>query len=194
MCDWNESRLQELKECFQKQGEIHPEPLQAKHELSHDGELDEGHKLPELLRNVLKMGAKWNFTKDSYDCYGCNIMVVPPAKTTDIFGDEDCRQEWLDDHGDESCAGKDWALVCVTSEYDFYFVNIRADSELYGATRHIVNNCYEEEAFTQPPFTNFLDVVEAYAKTNARKVKLDEEDEDEEIEYEDFGSFITKSK
>ena len=37
--------------------------LQAKHELSHDGELDEGHKLPELLRNVLKMGANFHFVQ-----------------------------------------------------------------------------------------------------------------------------------
>jgi len=189
MSEWSEARLEQLKELFLKQGEIHSEPDHAKNELSHEGVLDEGHELPELLQNVLKIGAKWNFTKDSYDCFGCNILVVSPAKTTDIFGDEECRKDWLEEHGDESCAGKDWALVCVTSEYDFYFVNIRADSEQFGATRHIVNNCFEEEVFTKAPFATFLDVVEAFAKTNADKVKTDEEDEDEEIEYEDFGSF-----
>ena len=82
----------------------------------------------------------------------------------------------------------DWALVCITSEYDFYFVNVRADSAQFGSTRHIVNNCYEEQKFTEPPFDNFLDVVEAYTKTNSAKVKMGGEDE-EDIEYDDFGSF-----
>ena len=114
MSEWTETRLEQLKEHFLKQGEIHPEPDHAKNELSHDGVLDEGHELPELLQNVLKIGAKWNFTKDSCDCYGCNIMLVSP-NTTWIFGTEKTRQGWLEVHGDESSAGKDWALVCVLS-------------------------------------------------------------------------------
>merc|ERR1712096_58246 len=188
MSEWSDSRLQELKRLFLKQGEIHPEIDQKKNELSHEAALGDGLEVPGTLRKMLEIGAKWNFIKDSCDCFECNIIVVHPAKTTNIFGDEELRSEWIEDHGEESCAGKDWALVCVTSEYDFYFVNVRADSPKFGSTRHIVNNCYEEELFTEAPFECFLDVVEAYAKTNAAKVKMDDEDE-EDIEYEDFRTF-----
>eukprot|EP00092_Neocalanus_flemingeri_P060873 GFUD01073089.1.p1 GENE.GFUD01073089.1~~GFUD01073089.1.p1 ORF type:complete len:195 (+),score=39.19 GFUD01073089.1:85-669(+) len=193
MTEWNESRMQELKKHFLKQGEIHSEPNQEKHELSHEAALEDGLALPETLQQILKIGAKWNFVKQSCDCFGCNIIVVHPEKTTNIFGDDECRTEWLEDHGEESCAGKDWALVCVTSEFDFYFVNVRAESAQYGATRHIVNNCYEEDLFTEPPFERFLDIVEAYAKTNAAKVQMKDEDV-EDIEYDDFRSFNPLAK
>ena len=189
MADWNEARFHELKGHFLKQGEIHPEPDLSNNELSHESTLDEGHELPESLKQILKIGAKWNFTIDSCDVFNCNIYLVAPSKTVDIFGDEECKQEWLDEHGENSCAGKDWALLCATSEYDYFFVNIRKDSEHFGATRHIVNNCNEEEPFTAAPFENFLNVVEAYAKSNASKLKTNEDDEDEEIEYEDFLEF-----
>ena len=179
MSEWTEARLEQLKEDFLKQGEIHPEPDHAKNELSHDGVLDEGHELPELLQNVLKVGAKWNFTKDSYDCFGCNILVVSPANTTDIFGDEDCRQEWLEEHGDESCAGKDWALVCITSEFDFCFVNIRADSEQFSATCHIVNNCLMKKFSPRHHFQPSWMLSRL----------MDEKDEDKEIESDDFGLY-----
>jgi hypothetical protein len=191
---WNEARLEALKVLFLKRGEVHTEADAAKCEVSHDAELPEGLKLPDSLRATLKLGAKWNFTKGSYDVFNGNLYVKAPADTTDIFGDEDCRAERLKEHGGESsCAGKDWALVYVTSEYDFYFVNLRADSPEFGAVRHIVNNCYEEEAFTAAPFDRFLDVVEAWAEASAAETVKPGEDE-EDIEYDDLRDFLPAKK
>mmetsp|Transcript_55213 Transcript_55213/g.147855 ORF Transcript_55213/g.147855 Transcript_55213/m.147855 type:complete len:203 (-) Transcript_55213:98-706(-) len=189
MGDWSEARLEALRALFLKRGEVHAEASAEKRELSHDGALPDGLQMPAPLRSMLKLGAKWNFTKGSCDVFVCNVYAVAPADT-EIFGDDDLRAEWSKDHGgEESCAGKDWALVCVTSEFHFYFVNLRTDSPNFGSTRHIVNNCDEEDAFTSPPFERFLDVIEAWAKASAAKEPSPGEDE-AEIEYDTLDKFL----
>ena len=190
MGDWGDDRLEALKALFLKRGEVHAEPTAKNHELSHDAALPDGLRLPAPLISMLKLGAKWNFTKDSYDVFNGNIVVKAPADTTEIFGDEDTRAEWSEAHGgDESCAGKDWALVYATSEFDFYFVNLRVDSPDFGATRHTVNNCFEDEPFTAAPFERFLDVVEAWAKASAAKEPQSDEEEGD-IEYDNLKGFL----
>ena len=86
-------------------------------------------------------------------------------------------------------AGPHWALLCQTGEYDYYFVNLCKTSRDFGATRHIVNNCCEDEQFTDAPFERFLDVVEAYAKCNTSKEAAEGETESD-IEYNDLREFL----
>ena len=105
MTKWNEARFHQLKEHFLKQGEIHSEP--SNNELSHESTPDEGHELPESLKQILKIGAKWNFCKESYDVFGFNVYLVVPSKSVFMFGDEEMKQQWLDDHRENSCTGKD---------------------------------------------------------------------------------------
>jgi len=165
---WDRTRLESLKELFVKHGELHSEP--AAEFLRHDASLPAGLELPASLKELLCVAAKWNFTKGSCDVFDCNICLNKPG-CTEVFGGEAEREEWKDGHkkdcGGESCAGEGWACICASSEYDYYFVNLRKDSPQFGATRHIVNNANEERVFTDAPFERFLDVVEAYAKANA---------------------------
>ena len=46
-------------------------------------------------------------------------------------------------------------------------MNLRKDSSLFGATRLVVENDDEESIFTNPPFEQFLDAVEAFAQARS---------------------------
>eukprot|EP00931_Biecheleriopsis_adriatica_P063554 TRINITY_DN38509_c0_g1_i1.p1 TRINITY_DN38509_c0_g1~~TRINITY_DN38509_c0_g1_i1.p1 ORF type:complete len:285 (+),score=62.81 TRINITY_DN38509_c0_g1_i1:49-855(+) len=191
---WERSRMDALKNLFLKQGELHSQASEG--ELSHDSKLPAGLELPDSLTALLQIAPKWNFTKGSCDVFNCNIYLLSP-ENCDIFGDEECREEWKSSHDKDfeggSCAGKDWACIGATSEYDFYFVNLCKESPLFGATRRIVNNCDEEDEFTEPPFEKFLNVVEAYAKTNSAKEPEKDGDYDD-IEFEPFEDFTPCKK
>eukprot|EP00927_Polykrikos_kofoidii_P017928 TRINITY_DN18227_c0_g1_i1.p1 TRINITY_DN18227_c0_g1~~TRINITY_DN18227_c0_g1_i1.p1 ORF type:complete len:200 (+),score=42.07 TRINITY_DN18227_c0_g1_i1:100-699(+) len=190
MAGWDATRIESLKELFLKHGEVH-QKAEKKDHLEHDDELPPGLELPTCLKALLRTCAKWNFTKESCDVFNCNMFLMSP-KDDCIFGDGACREDWkkecAKEVGGESCAGPDWACIAASSEYDFYFVNLRKDSPLFGTTRHIVNNTREEEVFTEAPFEKFLDVVEAYAKANADK-KPEESEDEADIEYDCFSNF-----
>jgi len=192
--DWGQDRLGSLKEMFLKQGELHSDP-KSRTLLRNDAVLPRGLELPSALQRLFQICAKWNFTKNSYDVFNCNLFLMSPDNS-DIFGDDDLREEWNKSHAGDfdggSCAGKDWACFGATSEYDFYFVNICSNSPIFGSTRRVVNNCDEEYHFTQPPFERFLDVVEAYARTNS--AKKPENGEDSDIEYDPFEDFNPQKK
>lgn len=185
---WDEHRFEGLKTLFTKRGELHARGSC----LSADVELPEGLALPPGLQALLRIAPKWNFTKGSCDVFNCNLFLMSP-RDSDIFGDTECRQEWATEHGEESCAGEDWACICASSEYDFYFVNLRKASPLFGTTRHIVNNCNEEEIFSEPPFERFLDAVEAYAERNSA-LEPEEGEDEADIEYEPFMEFQPRRK
>eukprot|EP00929_Paragymnodinium_shiwhaense_P076962 TRINITY_DN3960_c0_g1_i1.p1 TRINITY_DN3960_c0_g1~~TRINITY_DN3960_c0_g1_i1.p1 ORF type:complete len:201 (-),score=54.61 TRINITY_DN3960_c0_g1_i1:166-768(-) len=192
---WDADRCKTLSELFLQRGEIHQEAGRDPEVLTKEtaAKLPEGLALPESLANVLKLGAKWNFQKKSCDVFGCNLYVVLPESTTFIWGDDDCRSDWQQEHGnEESTASRDWALVCVTSEYDYFFVNVRKDSPNFGATRHIVNNCNEESPFTAAPFENFLDVVVAW--TEKSTALLAEAEDEDDVEYPSLHDFLASKK
>jgi len=186
--DWTPERLRKLKEIAEKDGEVHGEAKVEGCKALASGEWSDSEKgleLPALLSMMLQEGVKWNFTKDSMDCFGLNIFVAPPTETTFIFGDEDMKKEWVNDISGENCAeGDRWASVAVSSEYDYFFVNLDQESDRFGAVRHIVNNIQEDTPFTEPPFENFLDVVEKWANSSSN----------EEGEKEPFANFAPKQK
>mmetsp|Transcript_673 Transcript_673/g.620 ORF Transcript_673/g.620 Transcript_673/m.620 type:complete len:98 (-) Transcript_673:25-318(-) len=66
-----------------------------------------------------------------------------------------------------SCASDDWTCIGESSEFDFFFVNLRKSSPNFGMVKHIVNNCDEETVFTEAPFDRFLDLVEAFTAEQA---------------------------
>jgi len=177
---WHESRLVALKKLFLDQGEVHaaaaasdlvlardwcsPVGDFALKLLAHDAVLPDGLQFPVALEALLRHGNFWSFWKER-DCFEVHLMVGALEHTSRIFGGDQCRKEWAERHGGaDSCAGLDWAMICATWDYEFTFVNLRKSSRLFGATRHIVTNHDEEEAFTDPPFDNFLDEIEGYAR------------------------------
>lgn len=163
---WDSLRLSMLRKLFVSKGEVH-EVCLDKRRVHHDTKFAEGMSLPDVLKSLLRLGAKWNFRRGSCDVFGLNIWVTAPADTVEIFGDAECRQDWLERHGEDSCASAHWALLGASSEYDYYFVNLKTDDPQFGAVRRIVNNCDEEEVFTSAPFEHFMDLVERYAKANS---------------------------
>jgi hypothetical protein len=75
-----------------------------------------GAEVPAFLNAIWECGAKWTRIRDSYDCFGLNI--VPPSEIgkadTSVFGDEGLREEWAEDHGEHS-AGSSLITVDPTN-------------------------------------------------------------------------------
>ena len=111
-----------------------------------------------------KMGVKWTFK----DLFHLEIFVLTDEANLSVFGDEECREDWREEHGDDTCANTWWLCIGNSSEYDYYYVNAKEDSPDFGQVRHIVNNCDEESIYTQAPFDNFLDAVERYVDAQER--------------------------
>ncbi|CAK9051981.1 unnamed protein product [Durusdinium trenchii] len=129
---WVVPRIEALKAKFEKFGKLLTEP--GKHELSHDAELPEGLEFPASLALLLKYAVKWSYRTD---------MGIPPLELfvanqdfkLDIFGDEECKADWMEEHGEESCAGDDWMLLASSSEYDYFFVNVKKSSPHFGMVK-----------------------------------------------------------
>jgi hypothetical protein len=135
--------------------------------------------IPEQLEALWKIASEWHLIDDNYDVFGFNIYG--PKKivqtTKNVFGDEDIRKEWVSDHGNDSCGGADWLCLAGYTEYDYIFMNFNKQSDLFAATRHMVNNCNEDEELTKPPFANFV----GYIKTYIENFKEEEVEGEEEI-------------
>ncbi|KAI8973750.1 hypothetical protein BDF20DRAFT_671134 [Mycotypha africana] len=127
--------------------------------------------IPDDLSSLWRISSEWHLIKDHYNVFGFNIyspqQVIPV--TNDIFGgSEDVRQEWVMMSGQEqeSCGSAGWMCIASYSEYDYIFMNFNKRSRMFGTTRHMVNNTNEDNALTNPPFSNFieyvLDFVEGY--------------------------------
>jgi len=80
-----------------------------------------------------------------------------------------------------SCATPDWLYFAYFSEYDYLFVNINSKSPQFGAVRHIVNNCCADDEFTDAPFSNFVELVNEYAKAYEKKKGEDENEEEDKL-------------
>ena len=130
------------------------------------------HKTSWIGEAQRKMGAKWTFK----DLFHLEMFVLTDEANLDIFGDEECRDDWREEHGDDNCANTWWLCIGNSSEYDYYYVNAKEDSPDFGQVRHIVNNCDEESIYTQAPFDNFLDAVERYVDAQER-LQTDSDDE-----------------
>ena len=73
-------------------------------------------------------------------------------------------EKWRHDHSSPNCGNNSWKCFAAVSEFDYLFVCIDLNSEFFGATRRIVNNCWEDIPFTNPPFGNFFEKVEVYVQ------------------------------
>eukprot|EP00439_Symbiodinium_sp_Y106_P072654 s795_g13.t1 len=166
---WGVARLETLKAKFLKHGKLEKEADGCRR---HDAELPDGLALPSILVELMKMGAKWTFK----DLFHLEMFVLTDEANLDIFGDEECRDDWREEHGDDNCANTWWLCIGNSSEYDYYYVNAKEDSPDFGQVRHIVNNCDEESIYTQAPFDNFLDAVERYVDAQER-LQTDSDDE-----------------
>ena len=130
-----------------------------------------------------------------YGVYGCNLFAVyanfNEASTVFIdkemiFGDVFQMEEWRDSHSFPNCGTYGWECFAAVSEFDYLFVCMDINSEYFGATRWIVNNCGDDNGFTNPPFDNFFERLEAYAQ--AREAYGD--DDDAILENLDFLRFM----
>ncbi|CAO3696668.1 unnamed protein product [Rhizopus microsporus] len=103
--------------------------------------------IPEELESLWRIGSEWHLVEEHYNVFGFNIYNPKEIIqiTGKIFGGEEIKQEWA-------------------SEIQ--------ESNLFGATRHMVNNCNIDEELTAPPASNFITYVES---------NLENWNEDEEI-------------
>lgn len=144
--------LESLRQIFLIKGTIKPPKETA--DYSH---------LPSELQELLKIGSEWSLTGD--DIYGFNIAYTSDRETkVGILGDEECLQEWDDDHGPPNVAENEYHFLGGYSEYDYFFVNADPNSPDFGATRLIVNNCNDDDALTTGAFINFLKTADRFSK------------------------------
>ncbi|CAL1147507.1 unnamed protein product [Cladocopium goreaui] len=168
---WVPLRMQALKAKVEKRGKVQSDPAEGG--LSADAALPEGLEFPSALRLLLQHGAKWTFGAEGIPPL-C-LYAATREVGNDIFGDEECKADWMEEHGEDSCAGDDWICIGESSEFDYFFVNLRKTSPNFGMVKHIVNNCDEdpdETGFSEAPFDRFLDIVESFAEHQA----VDEDD------------------
>jgi hypothetical protein len=64
--------------------------------------------VPPFLKRIWERGASWARIEDSYGCYGLNFVEPEHGVTRDeIFGDEELRREWQEQHGVNSTAARE---------------------------------------------------------------------------------------
>lgn len=122
--------------------------------------------VPEELKIMWKTSSEWHLIKDHYNVFGFNIhsprQIIELETSNCIFGNDDFRKVWKDDHGNNSCGNEDWVCIVTCSEFDYIFVNLNKNSSLYGSTRYIINNCDEDKHLTDSPFSNFIDYIQKF--------------------------------
>lgn len=137
--------------------------------------------IPEEFEAMWKLSSDWHLIRDHYNVFGFNVFGPKklPGLTNDVFGDDSIRQEWEDELGPLSCAHKDWLCFASFSEFDYIFVNLNKGSQLFGATKHMVNNCTKENIRTQPPFSNFINYMEDFIEKWSTEHDSAEDDDEQ---------------
>lgn len=132
--------------------------------------------IPVELESMWKIASEWHLIADHYNVFGFNIYGPKTVlqTTKNVFGDDEIRQEWGSDHGEDSCGDADWLCLAGYTEFDYIFMNFNSESKLYGATRHMVNNCDDDREFTNAPFAEFV----RHIKMNIEKYKEDAEEDE----------------
>lgn len=169
----DDGALSELKELFLRFGELGP-PAKAAQVPS---------DAPEGLKGLMKIASHWHIRKGHYNVFDLNLFDKKSAYLDKVclMGDEEMVQQWTDDHPKPNCGEDSWKCIAATSEYQYIFVNVDGSSKQFGATRCIVNNCFEDRSLTKAPFDNFIKMVKVYAQkyvTFREKSGDDWEDED----------------
>jgi len=104
--------------------------------------------LPAALRMMWEAASEWHLLAEGHhNVFGFNLWSPDGLEeaTVNIFGDENCRQDWLNHHPN-SCAAAGWVCCMAFSEFDFLFVCLEACSDRFGEVVHVVNNCGEERS------------------------------------------------
>eukprot|EP01043_Picozoa_sp_COSAG02_P039072 COSAG02_NODE_3059_length_7451_cov_11.870919_1_plen_240_part_00 len=109
--------------------------------------------VPPTLASLWLESRTWHFSEGHCDVFGFNIFSPDSVKsgTVQIFGDLECRDEWLEHMRERqldqpSVAECGWLCIASLSEYDFLFSCFDSSSPHFGRIRHMVNNCCEEWA------------------------------------------------
>jgi len=144
---------------------------------------------PSELKDLLKLSREWHLQRDHYNVFGVNLFDKDSVwiDKEQIIGDAELVEQWREEHESPNCAEEGWQCFAVFSEYDFIFVNTNP-GESFGATRHMVNNCWEDSSLTSAPFSNFLagliKFTEAVSEKKTKRLQAASEDvsddEDEE--------------
>ena len=162
---------------------------------------------PDELKEMLKLSKEWHLQRDHYNVFGMNLFDKESVwiDKVQIIGDAELVEQWRDEHESPNCAEDGWQCFAVFSEYDFVFVCTNpgllsfesqldeSSGENFGATRHMVNNCWEDSSLTCAPFSNFLASLVRFAeavkerKISRLQVASGENSEDEdELQILDF--------
>uniref|UniRef100_A0A7S1B4Y1 Knr4/Smi1-like domain-containing protein n=1 Tax=Corethron hystrix TaxID=216773 RepID=A0A7S1B4Y1_9STRA len=172
----SEINFEDLLEAFEAGGECSP-PLP-------DSDVS-ALVAPESLRRLLRHAGEWHLTRDHCGVFGLNLFSAggngrrgPFFDKRAVFGDADLAAEWGEEHPVPNCGREGWECFAVSSEYDYLFVCVDPETERFGETRRVTNNCDEDAAFTEAPFDHFLERVAEFAAAYRRYDP--EEDEDEE--------------
>merc|ERR1712059_231741 len=138
---------------------------------------------PPEIKELLLLSREWHLLqKDHYNVFGVNLFNQDGVVWNDkneIFGDQEGTEEWAKEHDSPNCAQEGWECFAAVSEFHYIFVYVKP-GENCGATRLIVNNCFEDESFTTAPFGNFLKRLGEYVTLYKEKRKKVEEDETDE--------------
>ena len=160
---------------------------------------------PSELKDLLKLSKEWHLQRDHYNVFGVNLFDKDSVwiDKEQIIGDAELVEQWREEHESPNCAEEGWQCFAVFSEYDFIFVNTNPGEmvcsllqsrtslagESFGATRHMVNNCWEDSSLTSAPFSNFLaGLIKFTGAVSEKKTKRlqaasedvsDDEDEEE---------------
>jgi hypothetical protein len=96
-------------------------------------------EVPPSIATLWREAGEWHFSHDHCNCFGCNISPPTNIKshTIQIFGDEECRQEWAEaEHiqrpGQPSVADPGWLCIGSFSEFDYLFCSFDAASPHFG--------------------------------------------------------------
>ena len=151
-------RAKRMLEIFKKHGGDCEAPM----------ELSDDVNYPAPLKALLQVCSEWHTLPEHkhHDVFGLNLF--DDGEFFDKIGiiagdDEELMDEWKEDRDTPNCAEDGWECFGAVSEYDFLFVNIDPNSEHFGKTRRIVNNCWEDEPMTNT-FHEFFDKLEAFTQ------------------------------
>lgn len=166
-------RSDELSSLFLRFGELGPPATAAKVPLD----------APASLQSLMKVASHWHIRKDHYGVFGFNLFDKRCGYLDKVclMGDEDMVKQWAQEHPKPNCGEESWKCIAAISEFHFIFVNVDPASKQFGATRSIVNNCFDDKPLTKAPFENFLNKMASYAKKYVSwREKAGENWEDEE--------------
>merc|ERR1712098_348713 len=121
---------------------------------------------PTEIKEMLRLSSGWHLTSDYW-----GVNLFKDWNEDEVDTSEEKAGMWMDKTiiiGDAEMV-KEWECFATLSEYDYLFVCV-IPGEQFGATRHIVNNCWEDTPFTPAPFGCFLEkLVEHVAQVDKHK-------------------------